>query len=89
MVSEPSNCFRISRCIETSYLAGVHAMTVLIAAWELMFWVVRASRRAAGVTIPLVLAILTGWWAYGMVTLNFKEGCPCHQAGTSPGLRPS
>ena len=49
-----------------------YAITVLIAAWEFMFWIIKASWRTEGLRIPLVLAIVTGWWAYGMVTLNFS-----------------
>ena len=71
--SGTSICFRAAQCIETPYAAGVYAVAFLIAAWELMFWVVRASQRAAAAKIPFVLIILTGWWAYGIVTLIFND----------------
>ena len=55
------------------YLGSLwYAIAVLIAAWEFMFWIIKASWRTGGLRIPLVLAIVTGWWAYGMVTLNFS-----------------
>ena len=54
------------------YVGSVYAIAILIAVWEFMFWIIKASWRAEGLRIPLVLAIVTGWWAYGMVTLNFN-----------------
>ena len=54
------------------YVGSVYAVAILIAVWEFMLWIIKASWRAEGLRIPLVLAIVTGWWAYGMVTLNFN-----------------
>ena len=54
------------------YVGSVYAVAILIAVWEFMFWIIKASWRAEGLRIPLVLAIVTGWWAYGMATLNFN-----------------
>ena len=55
------------------YVGSAYAVAVLIAIWDLMVWVLKTSGRAEGLRIPLVLAIATGWWAYGMVTLNFNN----------------
>ena len=55
------------------YVGSVYAFAILIAVWEFMFWIIKASWRAEGLRIPLVLAIVTGWWAYGMVTLIFND----------------
>ena len=55
------------------YVGGVYAMAVLIATWELMIWTIKAIGQANGLRIPLVLAILTGWWIYGMVTITFND----------------
>ena len=54
------------------YMGSVYAIAILIAAWEFMFWIIKASWSAERLRIPLALAIITGWWAYGMVTLNFS-----------------
>ena len=54
------------------YMGSVYAIAILIATWEFMFWIIKASWRTEGLRIPLALAIVTGWWAYGMVTLNFS-----------------
>ena len=54
------------------YMGSVYAIAILIAVWEFMFWIIKASWRTEGLRIPLVLAIVTGWWAYGMVTMNFS-----------------
>ena len=54
------------------YVGSVYAVAILIAVWEFMFWIIRVSWRSEGLRIPLVLAIVTGWWAYGMVALNFN-----------------
>ena len=43
------------------YVGSVYAVGVLIAVWELMFWTLKTCRRAEGLRVPLVLAILTGW----------------------------
>ena len=58
--------------IMAQYIGSVYATAILISAWEFMFWIIKASWRTEGLRIPLVLAIITGWWAYGMVTLNFS-----------------
>ena len=53
------------------YVGSVYAVAVLIAVWELMVWVLKASRRAERLRIPLVLAIATGWWAFAIATVSF------------------
>ena len=42
------------------YVGSVYAVAILIAVWEFMFWMIKASWRAEGLRIPLVLAIVTG-----------------------------
>ena len=54
------------------YVGSVYAVAILIAVWEFMFWIIKASWRAEGFRIPLMLAIVTGWWAYGMMTMSFN-----------------
>ena len=55
------------------YVGSVYAVGVLIAVWELMFWTLKTCRRAEGLRVPLVLAILTGWWVYGMATATVDD----------------
>ena len=55
------------------YVGSVYAVGVLIAVWEFMLWTLRTCRRAEGIRIPLVLAILTGWWVYGIATATVGD----------------
>ena len=54
-------------------LASVFALTVLIVTWDLVAWMVRDCWKTRGVRIPLVLAVATGWWAFGILTVSFSE----------------
>ena len=68
------------------YVRSVYAVGVLIAVWEFMFWTLKSCGRTGGLRIPLVLAIMTGWWVYGIVTATVGDSSDGDRDLVSPML---